>query len=253
MKSKLITVVILTATFSLSLISTMYNTVAKAEKETEIKKSIEETTRLAEIEVEETSLEEITTFSETITIPTTTEEITTKKIRKKKKEISTETVTTASEPDTTRPKEQNTTKSNAQEQITQKETKKPKPNNTVPAYSENNGVIGSSNMTLIRNTIMSSVSGTYNSNMTNLAIYMARNGLSNAQSTVEKLCGYTTIKCSAKTATVTLPSTDPEDVIDAASKLAKKLSGEVGTYGIGLNASFKNNQYIIYAVVTIQK
>jgi hypothetical protein len=155
-----------------------------------------------------------------------------------------ETELIVKEPQTSKKQQKTTHKSN-------KETTKAKVNNKVPAYKENNSAIGKSNMQLIRNTIMNSINGSYDTNMQNLAIYMAKNRLSNAQSTLEKLCNNTTLTVSAKTASVTVSSTSSEDMLEAAEKLADNLTLNAGKYGMGINAEFSGNNYKIYVVITI--
>jgi len=137
-----------------------------------------------------------------------------------------------------------------------KEAKKPKKekkvvNNTVPSQTQNINGLSGSDVSLIKNTIMSNFSGAYNNNMQNLAIYMANNGMSDANSALNKLCQNPTIKVTGKIATATANSNDSSDIIDAAEKLADTLRGS-GKYGIGISVSRQGDKYKITAAIAVQ-
>lgn len=129
-----------------------------------------------------------------------------------------------------------------------------KANNTVPAQKEKN-VIGAGHRDIIRNSVINMLSGgKESSNMKNLAIYMANNNLSKAQSAADAVCGYNTLSVSARTATVSINSTDTAEILDAGSIVADKLSGKVsGDFGVGVSAKFSNGKYYIYVVVAYLK
>ena len=123
-------------------------------------------------------------------------------------------------------------------------------NNTVPSQSQSSGIIGSSNTALVKNTIMSNFVGTYDTNMQNLAIYMATNHLTNAQDTLKKLCKTTSLTVIGKTATATAASGKQEDILKAAEDLADSLQGS-GRYGVGIRSEKSGNGYRITAVLVV--
>lgn len=183
--------------------------------------------------------------TEAVTEPVETEAATTEKITEK-------TTKEEAEEKTKKQKEEETTKKKEKE--TEKKTKE-KVNNTVPSQSENNKEIGSENMNLIRNTVINMVKGAKQSeNMKNLAIYMANNGMSDAKTAADKVCGNNTLSVNAKTAKVTSNSADVEDIMTAATNAADKLSGSVsGDYGVGISVSFSDGKYQIYVVLAYEK
>jgi hypothetical protein len=227
--------------------------------ESETTENVTETERVADVETEiETTTVEETTAEEITTVEVTTQEETTKKqkAKKHKKEKKTQQETTSvftSQPVTTKQPE-----TKAQVKKKEKATKpkkekatKPKVVNTVPKQSENTGGLNSNSISLIKNTIMSNFLGSYNSNMENLARYMAKNGSSDAQGCVNRLCKNTTLKVSGNIATATANSNNTEDILEAAEKLADSLVGS-GTYGVGISVSKQNGKYKITAAIAVQ-
>lgn len=205
---------------------------------------------LMDITIVETSCEQITFAQETESEIITIQESTVQETKENKTKI----YIPETETERVTPIKRRGVKPSIEPQTAQEEIIK-KPNNTIPAQKERNGVIGTPNMELIRNSVITCINGTgYSKEMEYLAIYMAKNGLANASSAADSLCGYNTLNVTAKTATVSSPSTDPEDILDAAEKAIGKLSGSCeGKYGVGINADFVARQYKIYIVVVIKK
>lgn len=193
--------------------------------------------------LEETITEE-STVEETVTEETISETVTTVKKKKKKYKVkTTEAVTT---------RKYNISVPNKPEipVVTTKPTEtEKKVNNKFPTQKEDNSILSKNNMNLIRNSIISAADGTYNDNLQNLAIYMANKGLKNAQSAVSEILDNSTLKVTSKTATVTIYSTDSEEVLQAAEELAEMLCGTYNTYGVGIKASYRSGKYNIYVVV----
>mgnify|MGYP003222880655 FL=1 len=131
--------------------------------------------------------------------------------------------------------------------------KKAKPiNNTVPAQRQDTSELGYDATQLIINTVENAIAGNRNDNMRNLAIYMAANNKSNAQSTINRLCENTTIKVTSRTATATARSSALDDVLIAAEKLADSLRGNGHKYGVGIKVTYINCKFKVRAVVAIQ-
>ncbi len=148
------------------------------------------------------------------------------------------------------PAEKTETKSVSEKQTeAPKQTKKKTVNNKVPVQRQSGGALGSKKTGLIKNTIMSNFAGTYDMNMQSLAIYMAENGLTGAQTTLDRLCD-TSIKVTGKTATA-ITSGAQDDVLQAAEKLADKLHGS-GTYGVGIRSVKSGGTYRITAVLVVR-
>lgn len=130
---------------------------------------------------------------------------------------------------------------------------KRKANNKVPTQYEHNSVLGGSKISLIKNSLRGSINGVSNSNMRNLAIYMANNGTSSCSAALKNLCGYTTLKAGCKKAIVKIPSNSKDDVTNATVKICNKLSGSYGKFGFGVAARFSGNKYNITVVVCYLK
>lgn len=275
---KIITIGLTTLSFAISMITTLSRVDIVAD-ETDYKIEIES----QETMVPETTTEIITTIEQTIEIVTesSTQEETLKRKSKKKKKSNksneTEAVPVQNEPEGNQYNYQRnnyvqeptqrqvknrqeilTTQKKQIKKKTEKQTPKPTEkqtkkvvNNTVPSQSQDTRALGASNISLIKNTIMSGSSGSYNANMQNLAIYMAKTGSSNAQSTLNSLCQNTTLKVTGKRATATAASSSSSDVLVAAEKLAGSLRGN-SKYGIGISVSYSGGKFKITAVVAIQ-
>lgn len=190
------------------------------------------TTSVIETTVNETTVETIlnpeTTTVEETTVPATEEETTKKKPTKE---------------DPTKKKEESTTKKKEEVVTTYP---------TLSNQSENSGSIGSSNMSLIRNTIYSEMASVKSLNSTNtmknVAIYCAKNGAS--ASSVGKTYGLGTLK--GCTTTVTSKSAESEDVIEATKNAwknikssYKSISSSCKDVGVGINVSKSNGKYKI--------
>lgn len=135
-----------------------------------------------------------------------------------------------------------------------KPSKKPKKvvNNTVPAQHQNTSELGYNGTQIIINTVSNAISGNINTNMQNLAIYMAANGRSDAQNTINSLCKNTTIKVTSRTATATARSSAQDDILIAAEKLADSLRGSANKFGIGVKVTYVGGKFKVKVVVAIQ-
>jgi hypothetical protein len=182
-----------------------------------------------------------TTTEETTIEPTTKEESTTKKrVKKKKKRIEKETTReNLTEKETTK-NEENTTEKKTEPQTTKKKS--------LGSYSESN-VVSSSKIGIIRNSIASSVKGSSDTTLTNLAKYMSVQGLSNASKTYKKLTG-SVMSINVKTYSVKIDSDASENILDAADKAGKAFSNlGRNKYGIGISSFKASVGYKIYIVV----
>lgn len=156
---------------------------------------------------------------------------------------------------TTKPKPKKTTKP---KKTKPKPVSKPKPkpekviNNTVPTQHQDTSELGYNGTQIIINTVSSAISGSMNTNMRNLAIYMAANDKNNAQSTINSLCENTTIKVTSKSATAIARSSAQKEVLAAAESLAKSLGGSAGKYGIGVKVTYTGGKFKVRVVVAIQ-
>lgn len=130
--------------------------------------------------------------------------------------------------------------------------KRTKPKRTKPAtkplgtYYESNS-LSSGKVSTIKNSIISKMSGSQNSEKMSLARYMSARGLSNGTSTYKSLTnGNKTF--STRVASKNIESDSNKNIIKAASTLAKSAGGS-GSYGIGIS-SFRNKVgYRIYVVI----
>ncbi len=156
---------------------------------------------------------------------------------------------------------ENVTKKQQKKQLTKETTTKKKKRkivkkevvNTVPSFSQSTSVLGAANTNLVINTVRASISGSLNTNMLNLARYMANNNLSDAQTVLNSLCKNTTLEVTCKTASVKANSLAQEDIVSAAEKLADNLGGYAEIYGIGVSAKYSNGDFNIKVIITIQK
>lgn len=225
----------------------------------EVKTTIEtmEMTTVAD-ETEVTT--EMETEESTVTVTTkatATETSTTVKKKRKKKKQATYPVRHRQEPEVTVKHSDIQVIPETRVQETRKTErptrKKAKPiNNTVPAQRQDTSELGYDATQLIINTVENAIAGNRNDNMRNLAIYMAANNKSDAQSTINSLCENTTIKVTSKTATATARSSALDDVLIAAEKLADSLRGNGHKYGVGIKVTYINCKFKVRAVVAIQ-
>lgn len=110
-------------------------------------------------------------------------------------------------------------------------------------YKESN-VLSSSKISVLRNSI--NISGSENSEYTNLAKYMANNGLSNASSAYYQLTN-TNKSLNQKTYSFSISSSSDEDILEVAAKLTDKISAS--KYGVGISSTAASVGYKIFIVV----
>ena len=114
----------------------------------------------------------------------------------------------------------------------------------IKTQSEKN-VLSGNKVNLLRSQIKHKISGSQNKEMTNLAKYMARNGLSNASSAYKKL---TNVNGNVSCATYKLKvSTNDQLAILEATNKVHELSA--GKYGIGICSTEASVGYKIYVVI----
>lgn len=183
-----------------------------------------------ETTVEETSVVEPTTIEET-----TVEKITTKKVKKKKKkkkqkphkQINTVAVV-----------ENTTTKAVKKEKI------KPK-TKALGSYGESNA-LSASKVNILRSSV--GCSGSYSSELSSLAKYMASRGLSDASGTYKSLTNANK-SLHAKTWSISIASDTSKDMQKAARKIGS-VSGS--KYGVGVSSQRGKTGYKIYIVAVYQ-
>ena len=186
-------------------------------------------------------VKETTSKENKVKIKTTTKKtkVTRKKIKVKKRKITTY-------PSTNTKPIYNPTPTKKKATVTKpKQTVKPatKPLGT---YYESNS-LSSGKVSTIKNSIISKMSGSQDSEKMSLARYMSARGLSNGTSTYKSLTnGNKTF--STRVASKNIESDSNKNIIKAASILAKSAGGS-GSYGIGIS-SFRNKVgYRIYVVI----
>ena len=193
-------------------------------------------------------VKETTSKENKVKIKTTTKKtkVTRKKIKVKKRKITTY-------PSTNTKPIYNPTPTKKKATVTKpKQTVKTKPKHTKPAteplgtYYESNS-LSSGKVSTIKNSIISKMSGSQDSEKMSLARYMSARGLSNGTSTYKSLTnGNKTF--STRVASKNIESDSNKNIIKAASILAKSAGGS-GSYGIGIS-SFRNKVgYRIYVVI----
>lgn len=230
--------------------------VAVIVKNTLLKKSVvrkeEITAAVTTTHIPETEGETTTFYEETVVVETIPETVTTKRQKVKKEPKIMERTTTPPKSvyiPTTSKRFIPTTKPIKTTEV----ATRPKVNNKIPNQNEDNSMLGKANINLIRDSIISAANGKYDYNMQNLAVYMANKRMNDAQSAVNEILENTTLKVTSDTASATIYSTASEDILKAAEQLAEELGGSYSFYGVGINVSYKNGKYSIYAVVTTQK
>lgn len=249
-------IILLAIVFSLVIFSIVGALIYTNSKKT--KKSKDDTTITSELNSDLTT--DIETTEETMSLPLYTEEPTKKHKKKKKKESENDYIYDESDIDVGGGGSNIVDSPNNDSGggvISPKPYKKPKQkrkaNNKVPTQYEKNSVLGGSKISLIKNSLRGSVNGVSNSNMRNLAIYMANNGTSNCTAALKSLCGYTTLKAGCKKVVVKIPSNSKDDVSNATVKICNKLAGSYGKYGFGVAARFSGNKYNITVVICYLK
>lgn len=111
------------------------------------------------------------------------------------------------------------------------------------SYNESN-VLPSGKINVLRNSL--DISGSKNSEYTNLARYMANRGLSNASSTYAQLTNDSK-NLKQKTFSLSVASSTNEDILEAAMQLSGKIS--TSKYGVGISSTESSVGYKIYIVV----
>ncbi len=115
------------------------------------------------------------------------------------------------------------------------------------SYSESN-VLSSSKVSVIRNSLLSSLHGNTISEKSSLARYMSAKYLSNATATYKSLTNGNK-SFSAKIASTTIESDSSENILKAANSLVSKIGGVSGSYGLGVSSFKQNVGFKIYVVV----
>lgn len=134
-----------------------------------------------------------------------------------------------------------------QTQKREKTTKKAKTKKKLGTYYESN-IISSSKISIIKNSILSSVNGSSDGELTSLARYMSAHKSSNASSTYKSLTG-NSIKVSVKTCSVNIESDANDNIMTAAQRAASKIGKVSGTYGIGVSSFKAKSGYTIFVAV----
>lgn len=114
----------------------------------------------------------------------------------------------------------------------------------IPSQSEKNA-LSSNKVNILRGQIKGKISGSSNSELTNLAKYMAKNNLSNASSTYKKLTRVSgNIDCA--TYKLKVSSGDQLAILEVANKIHEVSANK---YGIGISSTQVAVGYKIYVVI----
>lgn len=200
-------------------------------------------------------VKETTSKENKVKIKTTTKKtkVTRKKIKVKKRKITTYPGTNTKPIYNPTPTKKKATVTKPKQTVkTKTKPKHTKPKHTKPVtkplgtYYESNS-LSSGKVSTIKNSIISKMSGSQDSEKMSLARYMSARGLSNGTSTYKSLTnGNKTF--STRVASKNIESDSNKNIIKAASILAKSARGS-GSYGIGIS-SFRNKVgYRIYVVI----
>lgn len=196
----------------------------------------ESSTQIEETTIEETSPIGVTTIEETTVEETTVEKTAVKKVKKKKKKKKQhkkvkETVAVV-ENITKKPKEK----------VTAKPKTKTKP---LGNYGESNA-LSSGKVNILRSSV--GCSGSYSSELSSLAKYMATRGLSDASGTYKSLTN-SSKSIHAKTWSISVASDTSKDIQKATRKIGS-VSGS--KYGVGVSSQRGKTGYRIYIVAVYQ-
>lgn len=166
-----------------------------------------------------------------------------KKINKPSK--ANEKITTKKNSNYVKPDNSTITKANSKPKQTKPKVTKPviKPLGT---YYESNS-LGGGKISVIKNSIMSKIGGSKNSEKMNLARYMSAHGLANATSVYKSLTN-SNKNFSTRTSSVSIESDSNSNIVKAANKLAGSLSAS-GSYGMGVSSYRSGVGYRIYVVI----
>lgn len=198
---------------------------------------------------EETTTLETTTFSNNfIVMPESTTKP--KKKRKKQTPTSNPSIVVPNQPEpTSNPYQQSVPNSpqKTTKATPQPTTAKRKATKVPPQYEKG---LTSAKRNLIRNCVLENISGNKDTNINNLAIYMANNCISSTSTALNTLNLDTEQSLSSRLATYKIETSGNDNLIDAATNLASQIGSiQCSKYGIGVSCIFSANKYHITTVI----